>query len=181
MKSMLERLSFLQADIQKLGMARFVLADTSSAISDLDIDDSVADATHLVFKKFVTDPEIVDATRDLFLSGHYNVSVSNAVKAIDVYIKKRLSIHNKSGTALMNEVFSNNNPKLIWSARNTQSEKDAHEGYRFLFTGVMLGLRNPTTHEFGWVDTADDALECILLAQHLLRKAKEASEITLPA
>lgn len=38
----------------------------------------------------------------------------------------------------------------------------------------MLGIRNPTTHEFGWVDDPEVALELIVFAQHLLRKAKAA-------
>jgi hypothetical protein len=38
----------------------------------------------------------------------------------------------------------------------------------------MLGIRNPTTHEFDWVDEPESALELIIFAQHLLRKAKVA-------
>jgi Protein of unknown function (Hypoth_ymh) len=43
-----------------------------------------------------------------------------------------------------------------------------------LFMGAMTGIRNPVTHEFNWVEEEDIALELLLFAQHLLRKAKTA-------
>jgi len=80
-----------------------------------------------------------------------------------------------SGTALMNQVFSPNDPKLVWSKRKTRSEKDQQEGYHRLFSGAMLGIRNPTGHEFSWIGEPEEALECLVFAQHLLRKAKSAT------
>lgn len=47
-------------------------------------------------------------------------------------------------------------------------------GYHRLFSGAMLGIRNPTGHEFSWINEPEEALECIVLAQHLLKKAKTA-------
>jgi len=38
----------------------------------------------------------------------------------------------------------------------------------------MLGIRNPVTHEFNWVEDSEVALELLVFAQHLLRKAKLA-------
>ena len=43
-----------------------------------------------------------------------------------------------------------------------------------LYAGAMLGIRNPTTHEFNWVEDEDVALELLVFAQHLLRKARSA-------
>lgn len=56
----------------------------------------------------------------------------------------------------------------------TQSQIDEQKGYHRLYSGAMLGIRNPTTHEFGWVDEPELALELVVFAQHLLRKAKLA-------
>ncbi|MDR3510337.1 MAG: TIGR02391 family protein [Caulobacteraceae bacterium] len=47
--------------------------------------------------------------------------------------------------------------------------------YHRLFSGAMLGIRNPVTHEFNWVDSPDVALELLVFAQHLMRKAKAAT------
>jgi hypothetical protein len=43
----------------------------------------------------------------------------------------------------------------------------------------MLGIRNPVTHEIKWIDDADVALELLVFAQHLIRKAK-AAKISQP-
>ncbi len=74
----------------------------------------------------------------------------------------------------MDTVFSPTNPRLVWSGRKTQSEKNVQLGYHRLFSGSMLGIRNPTGHEFDWVTEPEEALECIVFAQHLLKKAKSA-------
>jgi uncharacterized protein (TIGR02391 family) len=79
-----------------------------------------------------------------------------------------------SGTKLMLQVFSAASPKLFWTNRITTSERDEQQGYLQLYAGAMLGIRNPVTHEFGWVDDPLLSLELILFAQHLLRKAKVA-------
>src|SRR3546814_10506816 len=78
------------------------------------------------------------------------------------------------GTTLMEQAFSPNAPYLKWSSMENASEVDEQKGYHRLFSGAMLGIRNPTTHEFGWVDEPELALELIVFAQHLLRKAKAA-------
>ncbi len=58
----------------------------------------------------------------------------------------------------------------------TQSQIDEQKGYHRLYSGAMLGIRNPATHEFGWVDEPELALELVVFAQHLLRKAKLAQK-----
>lgn len=175
MKDALTRVRALSRDIHDLGMAQASVAVSAPSISDATSEDEHTEAADVVFSKFVTEEEILNACEDLFYSGHYNIAVFNAVKAVDIYIKVRVPTVPKSGTALMNEVFSSSSPHLVWSPRATQSEKDEHDGYRSLFAGIMLGMRNPTTHEFAWITEADEALECILFAQHLLKKAKLAN------
>lgn len=61
-----------------------------------------------------------------------------------------------------------------WSPMETPFQVDEQKGYHRLYAGAMLGIRNPTTHEFGWVDEPELALELIVFARHLLRKAKAA-------
>jgi hypothetical protein len=72
----------------------------------------------------------------------------------------------------MDKVFSPNKPKMVWSERQSTSEKDEQAGYHSLYRGAMLGIRNPVTHEFNWVEDAEVAIELLIFAQHLLRKAK---------
>ena len=78
----------------------------------------------------------------------------------------------------MELVFSPNSPALSWTERKTASEQDEQKGYQRLYAGAMLGIRNPVTHEFNWVDDPDLALELLVFAQHLLKKAKFAQLAT---
>jgi uncharacterized protein (TIGR02391 family) len=130
-----------------------------------------------LFGYVVTEPEIVAVARDLFVSGFYNQAVSEAMKALDKFIQEKSGCSDRSGTQLMTQIFSDVKPQLIWSDRKSQSEKDEHKGYMHLFTGSMLGIRNPVTHEHNWIDNPEDALDCIVFTQHLLRKAKLATKV----
>jgi len=125
------------------------------------------------FTSLVLEPEIVDVARDLFASGHYNIAVSEAYKALDKLVSQRSGLA-QSGTTLMDQAFSPKQPKLFWTLRLTESEKNEQRGYHQIFSGAMTGIRNPTTHEFGWVDSPELALELLVLAQHLVRKVKAA-------
>jgi uncharacterized protein (TIGR02391 family) len=113
-------------------------------------------------------------SRDLFASGHYSLAVQEAFKAVEKYVQQKSTVLGLSGTQLMQQVFSTASPKLFWSNRTTISEQDEQKGYLQLYAGAMLGIRNPVTHEFGWIDDPLLSLELILFAQHLLRKAKLA-------
>jgi uncharacterized protein (TIGR02391 family) len=127
-----------------------------------------------VFARLVTEPEIQSVCSDLFVSGHYNLSVAEAFKAVDKFIAERVPHLTQNGTTLMDQAFAPGSPYLRWSKMETNSEIDEQKGYHRLYSGAMLGIRNPTTHEFGWVDEPELALELIVFAQHLLRKAKSA-------
>ena len=127
-----------------------------------------------VFARLVTEPEIKAVSSDLFVSGHYNLSVAEAFKAVDKFIADKVPSIFQTGTTLMDQVFSPSGPHLKWSKMETQSQIDEQRGYQRLYSGAMLGIRNPTTHEFGWVDEPELALELVVFAQHLLRKAKLA-------
>lgn len=173
--NLLDRIRDFQKYLYQSGLARgtlalpapSLLALPSPTASDLELD--------LIFDRFVDEPEIVQVSRDLFDSGHYNISVHEAFKALDNYIQDKVSEFQLSGTSLMDQVFSPNDPKLYWSERKTRTQKDQHAGYHRLFSGAMLGIRNPTGHEFAWIDAPEEALECIVFAQHLLKKAKSAT------
>ena len=124
--------------------------------------------------KTVTEPEIQEVSRDLFASGHYSLAVQEAYKAVEKFVQRKAREHGLSGTKLMQNVFSADSPRLFWTERKNPSEEDEQKGYMMLYAGAMLGIRNPITHEFNWVEDQDVALELLLFAQHLLRKARSA-------
>jgi uncharacterized protein (TIGR02391 family) len=174
---MIESIRRLQKAIVEAGLARGVLA--LPAPKTLLIEDHTSSDTSgtTVFAQTVVEPEIVDVTRDLFASGFYNLAVAEAFKAVDNFVRDKTKLHSQSGSGLMENVFSPTKPKLIWSERVSTSEKNEQLGYHRLFAGAMLGIRNPTTHEFDWVDDSEVALELLIFAQHLMRKAKASRSL----
>lgn len=171
---MLERVKRFQEFLVELGVAGSVLALPVPKTLSLEDGLSKDEGGTARFRRAVVEPEIVEVARDLFASGHYSIAVAEAYKALDKFIAARSGLQ-QSGVVLMDQAFSPKSPRLFWSDRLTASEKDEQRGYHQIFSGVMLGIRNPATHEFGWVDDVDLALELLLMAQHLLRKAKTAS------
>lgn len=176
--NLLERIRSFQKYLYQSGLAQAVLALPAPSLLSLPAPSAKDIELDLVFDRFVIELEIVEVSRDLFDSGHYNLAVHEAFKAVDNYIQGKVSEHHISGTTLMDQVFGPNDPKLVWSDRKTRSQKDQQSGYHRLYSGSMLGIRNPTGHEFAWIDEPDEALECIVFAQHLLRKAKSAVQAT---
>jgi uncharacterized protein (TIGR02391 family) len=172
--NLLECVRAFQKFLYQSGLAQGVLALTAPSILALPAPSSADIELDLMFDRVVIETEIVSVSRDLFDSGHYNIAVHEAFKAVDNFIQKKVSEHHLSGTTLMDQVFSPSSPKLVWSERRTRSQKDQQSGYHRLYSGSMLGIRNPTGHEFAWIDEPEEALECIVFAQHLLRKAKMA-------
>lgn len=164
----------LQEHLLEVGLARSVLALPAPRMLALPSPTSAASEPASVYERIIAEPEIHAVSADLFVSGHYNLAVAEAFKAVEKYIAERVPHIMQNGTTLMDQVFSPSGPHLKWSEMKTISEVDEQKGYHRLFAGAMLGIRNPTTHEFNWVEEPDLALELIVFAQHLLRKAKAA-------
>jgi len=171
-----EAIRRLQEYILEVGLAGSVLSLPAPRMLALPAPTGDEHLASSVFTVTVTENEIVNVSRDLFASGHYSLSVQEAYKAVDKFISEK-TVSSLSGTSLMNFVFSPNAPVLCWSARQTQSEQDEQKGYHLLFSGAMMGIRNPVTHEFNWVEDPEIALELLVFAQHLLRKAKLADSV----
>ncbi|GEM_PF-988437 len=139
----------------------------------------------ILFSHLVKEPEIESVSRDLFESGFYNLAVFEAFKALNKFIQEKSCRNDLSDRKLMQQVFSENDPTLFWSDRNSISEKDEQKGYMLIYEGSFAAIRNPCSHETDWIDDHQTALDAILIAQHLLRKAKTAytfplADITSP-
>lgn len=178
-KPLAERISDYQELLLEVGIAGASVTETAprTLLSTVSLTDN---SPELAFGVLVTEEEIKSVAGDLFSSGHYNIAVSQAYKALDKFVEAKSKIKGKSGRDLMNAAFSPNKPKLTWTDMKTKSEINEQEGYHLMFSGVMAAVRNPVTHEFGWVDEPREALDLILIAQHLLRKAKQAQPPTQP-
>jgi uncharacterized protein (TIGR02391 family) len=171
---LLEAVGKVNAVILSSGLARQNVDRAIQTTVSSELADPIGYAELAAFGTTITEPEIVDAARDLFASGHYALSAQETIKVLEKYLQVSTGQRNISGTPLMDQIFGPGNPQLVWSDRSTPSEQDEQKGYHRLFSGLMLGLRNPLTHEIRWIDDAETAIEVIVLVQHLLRKAKLA-------
>lgn len=165
----LEAIRRFQEEILELGVSGATLSSPTPRMLAGDVEPAS------LFQHLVTEVEIVNVCRDLFASGHYSLAVQEAFKAVDQFVGRRVGLRKPTGTALMELVFSPKDPALFWTERLSPSQVDEQLGYHRLYSGAMLGIRNPVTHEFNWVDDPHLALELISFAQHLLRRAKLAN------
>lgn len=51
------------------------------------------------------------------------------------------------GSSLMHKAFSPNNPIIVLDNLSTDSGRNVQQGYMEIFSGAMIGIRNPKAHE----------------------------------
>ena len=118
-------------------------------------------------------PDIGEITKKLFDDGHYSQATFEAFKYVDKKVQN-LSKVNKSGYKLMMEAFNEASPKIQLTELTNTSEKDEQQGYKFIFSGAVLAIRNPRGHEIGMHETIDQCLDHVSFASLLLRRLDRA-------
>jgi uncharacterized protein (TIGR02391 family) len=118
-------------------------------------------------------PGLPAKVHDLFDNGHYPEATFEAFKYLDKTVEKHSSI-SESGYKLMMTAFNENNPKLPLTPLKTISEKDEQQGYKFIFVGGVLAIRNPRGHEHSVVDNPDLCLDHLSFVSMLLRRLEQA-------
>lgn len=111
--------------------------------------------------------------RSLFDDGHYSQATFEAFKFVDKEVS-RLSKLRSSGEKLMMKAFNEDKPILRLNKGTGTSDLDEQRGYRFLFAGGCIGIRNPLGHEYDLKDDPGTCLDHLLFASMLLRKLEEA-------
>jgi len=151
----------IQVEIDQAGFGRIPLKDTA-----------IGDTPLGLFDRLIMDEAIRSATRELFKDGYYALAVEECCKCLANSVKERSGKGDKDGTDLMFTVFNEDKPVLALNKLRTTSEKDEQRGYKFMYVGMMCGIRNPRVHEHEYLDDAHIALEMIAFAQHLMHKLK---------
>jgi uncharacterized protein (TIGR02391 family) len=114
-------------------------------------------------------PSIVELTKKLFDDGHYSQATFEAFKYIDKEIQGITST-NKSGYKLMMDTFNEISPKIKLTNLSNQSEIDEQQGYKFIFTGSVLAIRNPRGHEYKIKESLNECLDHLSFASLLKRR-----------
>lgn len=113
-----------------------------------------------------------------FLDGHYADAVESAFKEVNSRCKNIYKLRKgaeKDGSDLMNNLFSPKNPILRFEDNSTESGKNVQLGYMQIFSGSIIGIRNPKAHE-NQVLNKESAYQRLILASLLMSKIDEAEE-----
>jgi uncharacterized protein (TIGR02391 family) len=118
---------------------------------------------------------IQGTSKKLFDDGHYASATFEAYKLIDKEVSTLAKI-SESGVKLMMKAFSEQSPLIRLNALCTLSEKDEQEGYKFIFSGSTMAIRNPRGHEYGVSDSPTECLDHLSLASLLLRRLERTKK-----
>jgi uncharacterized protein (TIGR02391 family) len=125
-----------------------------------------------LFDSMQLHPRIKRVSRSLFNSGHYAEAIFAAFKAVNNFTKRKTGLQ-LDGKDLMAKTFNEDRPIIRLNKLSNQTERDEQEGFRFLFMGAMVGIRNPKAHEDIRQIDPYKALEYLSFASLLMRRATE--------
>lgn len=117
-------------------------------------------------------PHLPDVVRRLFDDGHYAQASFEALKFLETEVRRRSGL-DTSGFSLMMTAFDSAAPLIQLNSLQTTSDKDEQEGFRFMFAGVVRGIRNPRGHDV-IADGPEDCLDHLSVVSLLLRKMAAA-------
>lgn len=118
-------------------------------------------------------PNLPAKVRTLFDDGYYAEATFEAYKYVDKIVQTLSSV-NETGMKLMMKAFDEASPILKLTALSSASEIDEQKGFRFLFAGAVMAVRNPRGHEVNMQDDPDTCLDHLALASLLLRRLEQS-------
>lgn len=127
-----------------------------------------------LFDSLKLHPRIVEVARPLFANRHYAQAIFEAFKAVNNMVKDKSGLTNLDGKHLMATAFAESRPVIKLSELRDRSEKDEQEGFKFLFMGSTLGIRNPKAHTTTVQTDPLRTLEYLALASLLAKRLDEA-------
>lgn len=127
-----------------------------------------------IFDSLELHPIIVEASRSLFLGTHYSDAIFRAFTAVKGFVKEK-SHSDEDGRKLMSTVFDVDKPKIKLNNLSTESDRDEQEGFKFLYMGGQIGVRNPKAHDNVTQSDPYRTLKYLSLASLLLERAQEGT------
>lgn len=127
-----------------------------------------ADGKNLLSDLHLKVQEVASA---LFEDGYFAESILKTYIALSVAVKEKsgLSIDN---TGLMNSAFSANNPVLKIS-----DDPDEQKGFMWLYSGAMMGIRNPKAHRLIEQHDPQRTLEWLSFASVLFKVLDDSQKV----
>ena len=118
-------------------------------------------------------PSIVEVSRSLFASSHYAQAIFEAYKCVVNEVRRVSGLLDTDGKDLMAGAFNEREPKIRLNSMATMSDRAEQEGFRFIFMGAVVGIRNPKAHDAIVQNDPYKTLEYLGLASLLLKRIDE--------
>jgi len=118
-------------------------------------------------------PVLPNLIRNMFDDGYYSQATFEACKYLDKEVA-RIANCTESGYKLMMKAFQEASPLITLTPLITDTERDEQGGFKFMFTGTVMAIRNPRGHDYKIKDSIDDCLDHLALISLLLRRIEKA-------
>lgn len=145
-------------------------------IGDLAFSKSAYGSALRAFHDLDIHPEVLCAVSDLLENGYYSRAVEEACKKLDDLVKTRSGIYDLDGAELMQFVFSETDPILLFDEQVSKAKREKQQGMMFLYSGAMLALRRRKSQEFIEEDP-EKALEYIAFISLLAKMLDKAEHV----
>jgi len=126
-------------------------------------------------KELKLHPKIISASEKLFRDKHYSQAIFEAAKTLEKEIQTKSNIRDRIGVDLVNHAFNKDHPIIKIVEGNELEQKDEREGFRFLYMGAFLGIKNPKSHSMPHLKDPAKAIEYISFFSLLMKRLDESS------
>jgi uncharacterized protein (TIGR02391 family) len=109
-------------------------------------------------------PIVIRTALRLYNDGHYRQAVLDTYIALVQRVKEVSGRSDLDNTALMQTVFSPKNPIVVLS-----DDPDEQMGYMWMFSGAVMGVRNPKAHRLDVLSDPRHAFEWLAFSSVLFR------------
>lgn len=123
----------------------------------------------------------VEVATGLFEAGFLQEAVRKAAERFINRVAEKAEREDLVGQGLLNHVFSSDKPVLVFSEERTSAaDRNRHDGYRSLATGLSAGVRNVYTHMDAVPVDEVEALEWLAFISAMHRRLDRAFQYVPP-